>query len=180
MVKIILILLITTVSISSSRKALLRQKRQFDNNFSGGVGSFQNCNRPGQCHSSGAIPNNQNVAQSGNNGGQGMFDNNFSGGVGSFQNCNRPGQCHASGAIPGNKPHKGVNGGLPALSRPMPMTGVKPSSNNQCADKGTADWCAHWATPERCERGPKVIENCQKSCRKCNGGNSLPNNFNLT
>jgi len=94
--------LITTVSISSSRKALLRQKRQFDNNFSGGVGSFQNCNRPGQCHSSGAIPNNQNVAQSGNNGGQGMFDNNFSGGVGSFQNCNRPGQCHASGAIPGN------------------------------------------------------------------------------
>ena len=39
----------------------------FDNNFSGGVGSFQNCNRPGQCHASGAIP--------GNNGGHNEINN---------------------------------------------------------------------------------------------------------
>merc|ERR1711879_884342 len=62
---------------------------------SGGVGTIETCNMPGQCHSSSAIPNttidSMEVHGDGGNGGHYkpvstssdvIFDNNFSGGVG--------------------------------------------------------------------------------------------------
>jgi len=84
--KIILVLLVATMSLSSSKKVFSRQpKNLFDNNFFGGVSTVQQCGADGACVTTGG-------SQPQHIGGQ--VKNDFNAGVQTVQQCGATGSCN--------------------------------------------------------------------------------------